>query len=152
MRPRVFDRKGNLILEGMTVLIVPEDPEHATRFFDFQLKKTADPKQAYEAVMKMLQETYFHKPRTFSDLLAAQFAPGSGVAAELTGLGSCLLEFDQFSQNWKLACGVEELEDGDPVRAHVLAHNRVFNRNIPKDAVVLGFRPDWASANADPLS
>ena len=46
MRPKVFDRKGNLILDGMTVLIVPENPGHSTTFFEFQLQKSADPRQA----------------------------------------------------------------------------------------------------------
>jgi len=30
-------------------------------------------------------------------------------------------------------------------------HNRLFNSNIPASIVVLGFQPDWAKAEADPL-
>ena len=150
MTPRVLHHDGTVLLDAMTVVMIPSEPEEHTKFFAFQVQKTADPKQTYDAVLKVFQGDYFQKPKKFSDTLAAQFAPGSQVAQTLVNLGECLLEFEQFSQTWKLHCTVTELHGDDDVRQHVLAHNRVFNRNVPGDAVVLAMKPQWHSANADP--
>ena len=147
MSPKVLDAKGTVIMPAMTIVLVPKQPESHTKFFEFQVRKSPDPKQSYEAALKVFQGEYFQKPKTFSDLLAAQFSPGSGVARRLIDMGECLLEFEQFSQTWKMHCDVRELVGGDAIRQHVLAHNRLFNRNIAPDAMVLALAPQWHSAN-----
>ena len=149
MTPSVLDRKGNLIMPGMTIVLVPKDPDKHTKFFEFQIQKSPDPKQSYEAALKLLEGEYFQKPGKFSDTLAAQFASGSTTAQALAETGECILEFEQFNQTWKMQCDVHLLAVDDDARLHVLAHNRVFNRNIPSDAVVLAFSPRWHSANTD---
>jgi hypothetical protein len=45
-----------------------------------------------------------------------------------------------------MACTVRRLPARSPLRQASLWHNRAFNRDIPGDAVVLGFKPDWRSA------
>ncbi len=150
MTPKVLDKNGSLIMEAMIFVLALLEPDEHTKFFQFQVQKSPDPKQSYDAALKVFQGDYFQKPDCFSGRLAAQFAPHSTVAERLLEQGECILEFAQYSQVWKLNCEIRRLTTGDPVCRHVLAHNRIFNRNIPADATVLAFAPSWHSAYADP--
>lgn len=152
MSPKVLDLDGKVIMPAVTVLLIPSEPDSFTKFFEFQVQKSPDPKQTYEAALKMFQGEYFQKPKSFSDLLAAQFGAESQVAATLLEMGECILEFEQFNQGWKIHCDIRRLDQHDKIRQHVLAHNRLFNRNIASDATVLGLTPHWHSANADPIN
>ncbi len=150
MAPKALDKKGAVLIDALIVLLIPKEPEDLTKFFQFQIQKSPDPKQSYEAALKLLQSDYFRESKSFSDQLAAQFSPQSAVADLLVEMGECILEFEQYSQVWKLTCQTRKLGLDDIARQHVLAHNRIFNRNIPSDATVLSFAPQWHSANADP--
>ena len=152
MSPKVLDSDGTVIMPAMTVVLIPKKPKKHTKFFEFQVQKSPDPRQTYEAALKMFQGEYFQKPGSFSDLLAAQFAAGSNVARDLLDMRQCILEFSQFSQTWKMRCDVRLLTRDDAIRQHVLAHNRLFNRNVASDAVVLAMAPQWHSANTDPAA
>ena len=59
-----------------------------------------------------------------------------------------MLEFAQFSQSYRLPCAAFEAEPGEAIREATLWHNRLFNPSLPDDVLVLGFRPDWKSAEA----
>ncbi len=61
-------------------------------------------------------------------------------------MGRCVLAFEQFSQRYRLPCAVFETEAGEALREVTLWHNRAFNPSLPDDVLVLGFRPDWKSA------
>ena len=61
-----------------------------------------------------------------------------------------LLDFDQYSQRYRISCKVRRLKGDDPARQAALWHNRLFNPNLPGDALVLAFKPEWKSAEADP--
>jgi len=151
MRPRVSSPKGEVVLEAMTVLTVPEDPDEATAFLRFQVMKTNETQKVYDSALKYLQAEHFSAETPFSDQLTALFAPGSPTAEALVQMKRCLLDFEQWSQSWRLPCRVKRLKAGDQAREHTLWHNRVFNPQIGNDAVVLGFAPDWKRAQADPL-
>lgn len=151
MCPRVLDAAGAVIMPAMTTLIVPAEPYESTAFFRFQVQKTPDPRKVYESALGYLQTEYFNDPAAFSDELTAIFAPASKLAAELVRARACLLEFSQYAQTWRLSCTVRRLPQRAPARQASLWHNRAFNRDLPGDAAVLGFRPDWRSAAASPL-
>ena len=151
MQPRVLTPSGESLLPAMTVLIVHDDPDETTAFFRFQVQRTPDPRQVYESVLQYLQSEYYRSGDVFSGEMTALFAPRSRTAAKLLNLDHCLLEFEQYSQTWRLASKVRRLPAREPARQATLWHNRAFNPLIPSDAVVLGFTPDWRSAAASPL-
>lgn len=148
MRPRVHDRSGRELSPALTVLILPRDPAESTDFFRFQVMKTADPRDLYERALTYLQADYFQRPAEFGDVLTAVLAPESDLAARLIRDGRCVLEFDQFSQRYRLACAAFAAEAGEAIREATLWHNRLFNPSLPDNVLVLGFRPEWKSAEA----
>ena len=146
MRPRLLDARGREMAQALTVLIVPRDPSESTDFFRFQAMKTADPRDLYERALAYLQADYFQKPEAFSEELLAVLPNGSDVAAALSAAGSCVLEFEQFSQAYRLPSSVRELRRNDPAREAAIWHNRVFNPALPETVHVVALKPDWASA------
>jgi hypothetical protein len=148
MRPRVLDMSGREIAQALTVLLIKRDPSESTDFFRFQVMKTADPRDLYERALGYLQADYFQQPAEFGDVLTAVLAPQSELAAKLIQDGRCVLSFEQFSQRYRLRCAVFETEPGEAIREATLWHNRLFNPSLPDDVSVLGFRPDWKSAEA----
>ncbi len=150
MRPRVLAHDGRVVSSAMTVLLVPSAPEESTGFFRFQAQKTRDPKQIYEKGLEYLQSTHFQHPKSFSDELTALFNTGSTLAKDLLAVGGCVLEFDQFNQRYRLPCGVRSLAPSDPAFEATYWHNRLFNPAVPGAVTILGLRPDWDSAEAEP--
>jgi hypothetical protein len=150
MRPRLTDQSGSELAPAVTVLIVPNEPEESTDFFRFQVLKSSDPRDVYERALAYLQADYFQKPESFSDRLIAIFPGGSPLVRSLLDERECILEFSQFSQRYRLPCTVGELAASDPAREAAVWHNRLFNPLLPGTLHVLGFRPQWASAEADP--
>jgi hypothetical protein len=150
MRPRALTTAGRELSPALTALIVPKEPGTSTAFFRFQVQKTHDAREIYERGLAFLQADYFQQPRLFSDRLTATLPEGSPLAAALLEEATCLLEFDQFRQFYRLPCAVFALPPGDPVREATLWHNRLFNPALPDTVKVLAFRPDWASAEARP--
>ena len=148
MRPRVLDDREHELAPALTVLIVPRDPSESTDFFRFQVMKTADPRDLYDRALAYLQADYFQQPSAFGDVLTAVVPPQSELAAKLVEDSRCSLIFEQFSQRYRLRCAVFETEPGEAIREATLWHNRLFNPSLPDDVVVLGFRPDWKSAEA----
>ena len=149
MRPRVLDAWGEEIAPALTVLLVPRDPTESTAFFRFQVMKTHDPRDLYERVLGFLQADYFQQPRNFSGLLAAVLPPDSSIAAALQKHARCILEFDQFSQHYRLTCAVLTLPAADPIREAAIWHNRAFNPSLPDDVEVLLLKPQWEPAKAE---
>jgi hypothetical protein len=148
MRPRVLDMSGREIAEALTVLLIKRDPSESTAFFRFQVMKTADPRDLYERALSFLQADYFQQPAEFGDVLTAVLAPQSELTARLVRDGRCVLAFEQFSQRYRLPCAAFETEIGEAIREATLWHNRLFNPSLPDAVSVLGFRPDWKSAEA----
>jgi hypothetical protein len=150
MCPRVLATAGREVAPALTVLLIPKQPVESTAFFRFQVQKSVDPREIYERSLAFLQADYFQQPKDFSDRLTAALAPDSRVAARLLEDATCVLEFDQFRQFYRLPCAVFALPFGDPARDATLWHNRTFNPALPDGVHVLAFRPDWAKAEARP--
>jgi hypothetical protein len=146
MRPRLLDGSGRELAAALTVLLVPMEPGESTAFFRFQVMRTPDPRDLYEHALAYLRADYFQQPRTFSDHLTAVLPVASPLAVTLLADGTCVLEFNQFRQVYRLPCAVSALPPRDPAREATLWHNRVFNPALPDHVLVLQFRPDWTSA------
>ena len=149
MRPRVLTVTGRELSPALTVLIVPKEPAESTAFFRFQLQKSRDPREIYEKGLAYLQADYFQQPKEFSDTLTAVLSKGS-LADVLLNEDTCVLEFDQFRQFYRLTCSAFELNASDPLRDASIWHNRLFNPALPDDVRVLAFRPNWTVAGARP--
>lgn len=151
MRPRVSTKIGTVIIPAMIVLLVPEEPSASTAFFKFQVQKTNEMEEARAAALKYLGADYFQLPELFSDEMMAVFAAGSPSVARLLRVREVLLNFEQYSQSFHIACTVRSLRPMEPARESSLWQARLFNPNVPQDAKVLGFKPDWKRATADPM-
>lgn len=150
MQPSVSTRTGRMLAPRMTVLLIPEDPANSTAYLRFQIQRTSEPERALDAGLKYLAGDYYQLPELFCDEMTAVFAPGSPTAAAILAARTVLLDFEQFSQRFRMFAGVRRLKTGEPGREASLAHNRIFNPNLPNESDVLGFKPQWKSAAADP--
>jgi hypothetical protein len=151
MRPRVSSVKGEVLLPAMAVLLLPELPAESTAFFRFQIQKNFEHQRAREAAIKYLGGDFYQEPELFTDELTAVFGTGSDTAAKLLKLKEVALDFEQFSQSFRMFCKVRRIKTAEDAHQASLWQSRLFNPNIPNDAEVLGFRPDWKTAQAEPM-
>ena len=131
------------------MLIVPRDPAESTDFFRFQVLKTADPRDLYERALTYLQADYFQRPAEFGDVLTAVLPPNSELAAATHSRRAMRARVRRSSRN-AIGCPARHLRPKPAKRSReaTLWHNRLFNPSLPDDVLVLGFRPDWKSAEA----
>ena len=133
------------------VTVLCRRPEHsATMEFRHMARRTHDPAQRREDALKFLAERYYQAAREFSDTLTASFPPDSATAAKLLAHRECRLDFEQFSQRYRLHCTVRRLSRNNPLREATFWHNLLFNPRLPADCIILGFEPDWPKSEADP--
>jgi hypothetical protein len=150
-RPRVTARTGTVIMPAMVVLLVPIEPAESTAFFKFQVQKFIEPVEVREAALSYLAADYFQLPELFSDEMTAVFGPASPTAARLLRSKVAILEFEQYSQRFRMLCRTRRIGVKEPARESSFWQARLFNANLPKNADVLGFKPDWKSAMADAM-
>jgi len=150
MRPRVLSASGEEIAPALTVLVIPKEPAESTAFFRYQVQKSSDPRDVYERGLAFLQADHFQQPSSFSDRLIAVLPSQSRVAFALLEAETCILEFEQFRQSYRLICTVARLQAGDPAREAAIWHNRLFNPALPDAVLTLAFQPDWTAAEASP--
>ncbi len=150
MCPKATMADGTVVAERLTVLLVPEKPAESTAFFRHQVRRTRDRREVHEEGLAYLQATHFQNAKGFSDQLTALFGAGGKQAATLMSAGGCSLAFAQFNQSFVLPCSVVRLAPDDAVYQATLWHNRLFNPDLPDGVDILGFRPDWSQAKADP--
>jgi hypothetical protein len=146
MRPRVLGRRGEELSHGIITLILETEPRESTELFRYQYLRTQDPNERYESILGILQGSYFQDPGRFSDVMTALFTGESPLVAQLLDDGWCVLEFEQYTQCYRIPCAVTLLEESHPFHAATLWHNRMFNHRLPPGATILSFRPDWPHA------
>ena len=151
MRPSVSARNGEVLLPAMVVLLVPQDPDPSTAFFRFQVQKTNEEQKARESGTRYMAADFYQLPELFSDEMTAVFGEGSAVAAAVLKAKEVVLDFEQYSQSYRMFCKVRRLGARNKARESSLWQSRLFNPNVPNDAEVLGFTPEWKSAVATPL-
>jgi len=148
MRPRVLSRNGDELSAGIVTLIVESEPAHSTQLFRHQYLRTHDPVERYDNMLEILQGSYFQDPTRFSDLITALFGPESPLAAQLLSEGQCVLDFEQYTQGYRISCAVARLAESNTFHQATLWHNRLFNARLPAGVQILSFRPDWSHASA----
>jgi hypothetical protein len=148
MRPRVMSASGAALSEGIVTLIIELEPAESTQLFRYQYLRSQDPNERYDNMLEILQGSYFQEPERFADLITALFGPESSLAAQLLREGRCVLDFEQYTQGYRIPCAVARLAESDPFHQATLWHNRMFNHHLPAAIEILAFRPDWAHASA----
>ncbi|MEO0618604.1 MAG: hypothetical protein AAFZ01_04925 [Pseudomonadota bacterium] len=143
MTPRVSHTDGTPLLEQMVTLIVPQQPYESTAFFKHQVRKSNDRREVMEKGLTFLQSTYYQMATGFRDELTAMFAKDSQVAAAMIGAEEVVLDFEQFSQAYRLPCRTRRLDVESGIYAATLWHNRLFNPQIPDGVTIIGLLPDW---------
>jgi hypothetical protein len=150
MRPRVSTKQGELIAPAVVSLLVPLEPAESTAYFKFQVQRTNEPEEAREAALEYLGADYFQLPENFSDEMTAVFGADSPLVVALLKAGETLLDFEQYAQRFRLDCKVRRLRTKEQAHDSSFWQARLFNPNLPKNAAVLAFKPDWKRAQADP--
>lgn len=147
MRPRIVDAGGAEVSPGVTVLILPAEPEDSTQQFRYEVLKTQDPVERYDKALQILASNYFQRPRAFSDVMTALFGPSLPLVDRLLDEGRSVLEFSQFSKGYRIPCEVDELHEDDAFYQATYWHNSLYNPNIPAGIRILSFTPDWPHAS-----
>lgn len=151
LRPQVSLRSGELLLPAMTVLLIPENNVASSAYFRFQLQKTSDPAAIREAGIKYMAGGFYQEPELFSDEVTAVFGAGSELAGRMLRNKQVILDFEQFSQSFRMFCKVRQVPSRDEAHEASLLQARIFNPQIGNDADVLAFKPTWKSAAASPM-
>ncbi len=113
-------------------------------------RKTHDPAQRRSQALQYLSATYYQRHSHFSDILTATFQGVSQGATKLLEAGQCRLVFEAYAQKFDLLCTVQAFSQSNPLYVSTLAHNRLFNPDLPGETQVLGFAPDWRRCSAEP--
>ena len=150
MRPRVARLDGAEIAPAVTMLLIEAEPDETTAMCRHIVKQTHDPERRYQDALKLLSAAHFQQAGRFSEVMTALFAADSALGAALAAERRCVLEFEQFSQRWRLACMVAALDPDDPAYQATYWHNHMFNPAMPAAVRVLAFTPDWGAASAHP--
>ena len=148
MQPRVLLREDGGYSTSITVLINRRSAESDASQFRYLVEKTHDPADRFTNGLKYLSATHYQRPYEFSDELTALFQSGGLLARALLAKRACTLVFSQFSAAYTLPCTVRQLVDDAPAYQATYWHNRLFNSRMPKDVIVLGFKPDWNKASS----
>jgi len=146
MRPRVRSSSGAALCEEIVTLIIESQPAESTQLFRYQYLRSQDPNERYDNMLEILQGSYFQEPARFSDLMTALFGPESDLAAQLLRQGRCVLDFEQYTQGYRVPCAVTRLAESHPFHQATLWHNRMFNHQLPASVQILAYRPDWPHA------
>ena len=134
----------------ISVLIVKQYSDDYTAQFRYMVQKTNDPAERYQSALDMLSSAYYQRAKEFSDELTALFGPNSPTAIRLINNGQAHLAFSEYNQSYLLPCKVRNLPTDSEGFQATYWHNKLFNPNLPGEVLIVGFQPDWASAQALP--
>jgi len=133
------------------VTVLCKRPEHsATMELRHMVRRTHDPAERRESVLKFLADRYYQTASEFSDMLTASFPPDSEAVARWLNHREYRLSFEQFSQRFDVRCTVRCLSQNNPLREATFWHNLLFNPRLSADCTILGFEPDWPKSKAAP--
>jgi len=141
-----FGDLGTPILDQLVVLIIEREPEETTAHLHHLCRRTQDPRDRYNQVLSLLRAGYYQYPKQFSDAMTALFSPDSEVAASLSDLGRCVLNFEQYSQAYRVPCAVQPLAQEEAAYQATFYQVAAFNPTLPPNAKILVFTPDWSRA------
>jgi hypothetical protein len=150
MMPRLRISADECVPESIVVLIVQSEQPEITDHLRHIYRSTPDPRSRYERVLEVLQTGYFQHPERFSDVMTALFGPESAAAEAIIRARHCVLEFDHYSQRYRVPCEITRLDENDEAWQATYWHNLLFNPGVAANSSVLGFTPDWERATSDP--
>lgn len=134
----------------ITTVLVKREPADETAEFKHMVRKTPDAAQRYESAVRMLSAHYYQHPETFSDEMTALFSQGAALVERLLPQDRCTLDFEHATQRFRLPCAVRNLQPGSAEFEATYWHNLLFNPALPAGVSIVGFRPDWGAARAEP--
>lgn len=138
---------GEDTLFGHVITVLNKSPRfEVVAEMNHMAAKTNDPAQRREDAVRFFSASYYQQAREFSDVLTATFSPDSPGATTLRRTERCRLIFEAYGRRFELHCRIWRLAPKNPLRQATMAHNRLFNPNLPANTVVLGFEPDWANS------
>ena len=149
MRPRAELPDGRDVDAITTVMVLAEPADMATQFQHMH-RVTPEPLDRYEAVIKILQGSYYQVPDEFSDRLTALFSSSSATAERFVAARRCTCHYEQFGQAYVVPCEVDMLAPDAAAYQATYWHNALFNPRLTTDVRVLAFEPHWDRAHADP--
>ncbi len=150
MQPDIEVPEAGTLYGSVAVLIVQTLPQTITAELRHMFKSTQDPQKRLESVLRYLSSNYFQDSSLFSDRMTALFGPSSQAARTLLEAGKCRLLFSEKGQSYRLPATVRPVPRNDPFWEATFWHNSLFNPNLPGEVEILGFEPNWATAEADP--
>ena len=124
-----------------------KDEYELTTEFRHIYRKTHDPQQRVETVLKLLGEYYYQRAHEFDDSLTASFSAQSRTAIQLEG-NECVMHYRQYEQGFDVHCSVVKLDSDDYLYQATYWHNILFNQHLRADSIILAFRPDWSKSTA----
>lgn len=154
MRPGALDASGGRIADAVTVLLARTDSQRVAHLLEFQFKRTQDPLDRYEKAVTAFAADFYQHPANFSGVLSALFNDESPTLRRMLGstdapgsLPRCVLTFHERTRQYRIPCGVELVNRGDPLYDATYWHNALFNPDLPPDIVIVAFVPDWVHAS-----
>lgn len=136
---------------GHVITILNKAPGYSvTPELNHMLARTNDPAQRRETALRFFSAGYYQNAAEFSDILTATFPSGSPGAARIRAAERARLVFDAYAQRFDLDCRVWRLAAKNPIHQATMAHNRLFNPDLPGDTEILGFEPDWGQSSSAP--
>jgi len=143
--------RGDSAPLGQIITVLSKMPAHSLiPEFKHMVKRTFDPAQRRDKAIELFSETYYQKARTFSDILTSVFTQGSEGAARIRRAEHCTLHFNAYGQQFDLICKTWRLAPKNPYYQSTWWHNHLFNPDLSKEAIILGFEPDWDASSATP--
>jgi hypothetical protein len=143
MTPRLHVDTDARMPESIVVLIVHADAAETTSQLRHICRTTNDPRLRYERVLADLRTGYFQHPERFDGAMTAPFGPDSETAKTLAATGQFVLEFDHYSQRYRVPCRITRLGEAEDAWQATYWHNLPFNPTIAAHSIVLRFMPDW---------
>jgi hypothetical protein len=150
MTPRLRVDSDGPVPESIVVLINQSEPGEMTKQLRHIYRSTLDPRSRYERALGLLRTGYFQHPEHFSDVMTALFGPGAATAQNLLSAQHCVLEFDHYSQRYRVPCQITQLDESDEAWQATYWHNLLFSPHIAANCVILGFTPDWKRVGSEP--
>lgn len=141
MRPILSAAEQNL--GAMNIQLVKLDCKESTAEFKFMAKKTHDPVDRREGIIKILAERYFQIPAEFSTEMIAIYPLNSELAEQLVSLRRCSLLFQQANQKYRIECNIRSISAQENQYQNAYWQNYLLNHKMPGVVNVLGFKPLW---------
>ncbi|MCP4790408.1 MAG: hypothetical protein GY881_09265 [Gammaproteobacteria bacterium] len=127
----------------LSVLILKYDLSNLIAQYRHNAKKTADPIERLEWVVKQTSAEYYQKPKSFQSTLTALCPADAPFVEKLLSSGNCRMVFRGNSDGYVLPATTKVLASDDARAEFTTLHNFHFNHKQPQPNVILGFEPDW---------